>query len=443
MKGLRIALNTMQHVNIQNLPSGGRRSSPKFRETLAYSEDFKGLPEHVTQFDLLKLVKRAGREIGMSDRMTQLLEYYVLFTREQDWKPGSRPIVYQSLYKTALDFGVGERQIQKLEQALFEVGALTWNDSGNHKRFGARDAETGQILYAYGVDLSPLAGLYGLLQQKLLDKQIRDAAWMEAKRQISWHRARIRALITELSDEHQPEARRSYEEIAFSIRAYMPLEELRDITRRHESLHQDIEQRLKAHQPVEETVNTPSIYTPTDASLGAHIYSTNNSQSDKSEQSSHKDISFQESVAEGSSPSSQTEAQLKTQKAEEDREIADLLAKITWKQVLNAASDRFRDHIPLHTRPLEWRDLVEAAHALLPELGIHKSAWWEACQVLGRNGAAICIMIIDQKAQSPDQSVRNPGGYLREMTARAKKGELNLHRSVFGLLRRGHQPLEG
>ena len=48
-------------------------------------------------------------------------------------------------------------------------------------------------------------------------------------------------------------------------------------------------------------------------------------------------------------------------------------------------------------------------------------------------------MVIDQKSQAADPAdrVRNPGGYLREMTARAKKGELNLHGSVFGLLKRG------
>jgi hypothetical protein len=43
--------------------------------------------------------------------MIQLLDYYVVFTQDQDWQEGARPIVYQSLYKTALDFGVGERQI--------------------------------------------------------------------------------------------------------------------------------------------------------------------------------------------------------------------------------------------------------------------------------------------------------------------------------------------
>ena len=101
--------------------SGGRRSSPKFRETIAIAEDFSGLPAGVTHFDLLKLVKRAGREIGFTSKMIELLEYYILFTRPQDCEEGAQPIVYQSLYKTALNFVVGDREIQKREHGLFDA----------------------------------------------------------------------------------------------------------------------------------------------------------------------------------------------------------------------------------------------------------------------------------------------------------------------------------
>jgi replication initiation protein RepC len=45
-------------------------------------------------------------------------------------------------------------------------------------------------------------------------------------------------------------------------------------------------------------------------------------------------------------------------------------------------------------------------------------------------------MIIDRKAQDPAIQLRNPGGYLRGMTTRAKEGKLNLHGSIFGLLKR-------
>jgi hypothetical protein len=45
-------------------------------------------------------------------------------------------------------------------------------------------------------------------------------------------------------------------------------------------------------------------------------------------------------------------------------------------------------------------------------------------------------MIIDRKMQDSPNSIKNPGGYLRAMTAKAKEGKLNLHGSVFGLLKR-------
>jgi len=428
-------------------PIGGRRSSPQFRNSLSLSDDFAGLPAGTTHFDLLKLVKRAGRELGFSDRMIQLLEYYLLFTREQDWKEGARPIVYQSLYKTALDFGVGERQIQKIEHALFEAGALTWADSGNHRRYGVRDEETGAILYAFGVDLSPLATLAQTLKDKLEEKMLRDAAWLETKRKISALRAKIRALITELSPEDAPEAQRAYALQAYSVRAYMSLEDLSALLRKHSELLEALKCQLQEHRSAAPRVSDTVIISSTDAFLDAHKYSTNYDSSDQSEQSSSQNNCFQESVAADPPPPVQVRAQSKESvekpgadsETSEEESIKKALSSITWKQVMNAASDRFREHIPLHMRPLEWQDLVEAASALLPELGIHRSAWREACQVLGRSGAAICVMIIDQKAQSPGQAIRNPGGYLREMVARAKRGELNLHRSVFGLLRRSEQ----
>ena len=418
---------------------GGRCSSPKFRESMQIAENFEGLPEGRTKFDLLKLVKRAGREVGFTDRMIQLLEYYLLFTQDRDWTEGQRPIVYQSLYKTALDFGVGERQIQKLEQSLFEVGAITWNDSGNHKRYGARDQDTGEIMFAFGVDLSPLAALYEVLEQKFHEKKLRDAAWMEQKRQISWYRAQIRALIAEcaereISSKDLLEGYYTlYEDIAIPIRTYMPLERLLEISREHINLYEKVEMALSQADKVQMLKESTS----RDDQKDAHIYSTNQNQSDKSDYSNRSGNSLQKGVAAFSDDNGQDCEEGKDDKNARKTDISANLNNITWKQVLNACSDRFKENIPIHNRPLDWSDLIEAANSLLPELGIHKSAWWEACRVLGRHGAAICVMVIDQKAQSSENSVRNPGGYLREMTARAEKGELNLQGSVFGLLKRG------
>jgi len=429
----------MQIIDI-NSPgiTGGRRSSPKFRESLAAAEDFEGLPENVTHFDILKLVKRVGKEVGFTSRMIQLLEYYILFTKEQDWREGSRPIIYQSLYKTALDFGVGERQIQKLEQSLFEAGALTWNDSGNHKRYGTR-SDNGDIHYAFGVDLSPLACLRSVLEQKYHEKQLRDAAWMETKRQISWYRAQIRALFGEIYCEYSEEAlslQVEYNHIAVPIRAYMSLESLRALRLRHKTLYNDVQKLVEPVVVNENDCVLSQKSSSTDALEDAHIYSTTYKTSDKSDTRSQKDTSFQKSVTDSIQPQSNDNACSKDQ---QEAILEPPYPKITLKQILNAASERFLERIPLNSKPMTETDFVDAAYALLPDLGVHKSAWVEACANVGRLGAAICIVIIDQKMHLQENRVRNPGGYLRAMAKRAEIGELNLHGSIFGLLKRDEQ----
>ncbi len=178
--------------------------------------------------------------------MICLLDYYMAFTSELDWEQGSQPIVFQSLSRTALDLGVSERQIQKLEKQLFEAGAITFNDSGNHKRYGQRDRATGRILYAYGVDLTPLAFLKPDLEDKLHQKQIYVQAWQETKREISWYRRQMRSLMLEWElaeggDLCQIQTfERRYQEIAYQLRTHIELQELRTLLDRHKSLHSNL-----------------------------------------------------------------------------------------------------------------------------------------------------------------------------------------------------------
>jgi replication initiation protein RepC len=112
------------------------------------------------------------------------------------------------------------------------------------------------------------------------------------------------------------------------------------------------------------------------------------------------------------------------------------LQHITLKQALNASSDRFKDHIPLEQRAMNWHDVVTAAYSLKGELHISQNAWSHACVTLGRTGAAICLLLTDQATQRADDPVRKPAGYFNAMINRAKSGELHLNKSIFGILKR-------
>lgn len=81
-------------------------------------------------------------------------------------------------------------------------------------------------------------------------------------------------------------------------------------------------------------------------------------------------------------------------------------------------------------------DLIEAAHDMLPYLGINYSAWSEAAQLMGDEGATICILLLDANRDSPICPVKNPGGALRGMIKKFRAGKLNPVGSLLGLSRR-------
>lgn len=393
------------------------------------SEDFSGLEADCDRYRLMVLVKRAGREAGFTSRMIQLLDHYVAFTRECDWEEGSRPIVYQSLSRTALDLGVSERQIQKLELALFKTGAITWRDSGNHRRYGQRDPATGRLLFAFGVDLTPLAYLKEKLEQKLHEKQLYDQAWLETKRQISFYRRQVRSAMLEqelvvggLHGDWLAVAGR-YEAIAYQIRTHISLEELRQLLSKHQTLHAEVCRLVPegdCGRTQQETRKSSSISEP----AFAHYNYTTQLPTDKSvQEDSPADVCFQKSVAEPSEPPNLA--------------LASGMQHVTLRQVLQAASDRFRDHLPATSRPLNWSDIVDAAASLRSELEVSQASWIEACSTLGRCGAAVCMVLTDQATSRANAPVTCPPAYFRGMINKAKSGELKLHNSIFGLLERG------
>lgn len=423
---------------------GGRVSSAELRYSQQLCEDFAGLETDTNRYDLLLLVKRAGKAAGFSSKMIQLLDYYMAFTRDADWEEGARPIVYQSLAKTALDLGVSERQIQRLEQALFEAQALTWNDSGNHRRYGQRCAKTGKILYAFGVDLTPLAYLKAELEAKLHEKELYDRAWMETKRQISFYRRQICAVLAEAGEKGERtwllDAAGQYEALAVAIRTYMSLEDLRGLLARHQALSQQIIAQIEEEGVQNRYPKTDKASSADDTKVVHYNYSTQEP-SDKSDGSPAASC-FQESVAEPSTPIIEAGAN-GTNEPEEGGKTEDEgvvygtgLQHITLKQALNAASERFRAHIPLEPRPMNWPDLIEAAYRLKPELHISQKCWGEACLTLGRAGAAVCLLLTDQATQRESDPVRKPGAYFRAMVKRSQTGELHLHNSVMGILKR-------
>ena len=242
----------MQHTENTEIKRsrGGRTSSPELRKSIEQSQEFEGLAENVKHFELLTLVKKAGKQAGFTSKMIELLEHYMVFTRPIDWLEGNQPIVFKSKFQTAMDLNISDRHLQRLEKDLFKIGALTWNDSGNCKRYGQRDPESGKIIYAYGVDLTPLAYKKDELETIVQEQKLFKDAWMETKRQVSWHRHQIKSMLVELAEltgEEQGAFEAQYETIAVRYKTTMPLVEFRSMLSKHQELYNRVLEALEAH----------------------------------------------------------------------------------------------------------------------------------------------------------------------------------------------------
>ena len=138
-------------------PSGFRRLTPGLLQADRTAENFAGLPNGVTTpGQLLAAFKAAASRLGLSRYLVHVVDWLFRFTQPQDWGRGGRPIVWPSASLQQETLGLSATRVKAINRALIEAGLITMKDSPNGKRYGHRDPR-GQIVEAYGFDLSPIA----------------------------------------------------------------------------------------------------------------------------------------------------------------------------------------------------------------------------------------------------------------------------------------------
>jgi replication initiation protein RepC len=80
-------------------------------------------------------------------------------------------------------------------------------------------------------------------------------------------------------------------------------------------------------------------------------------------------------------------------------------------------------------RIANWRELMTAAVLVRSMLGISPSAYQEACEVMGQENAAAVVACILERAAH----ITSPGGYLRDLTRKAARGQFSLSSMIMAL----------
>lgn len=433
-------------TSLKQPPSGLRRLSLAMLATDRAAAGFTGLsegdggPGHV-----LAAFKAAAPHFGLAPRLVHAVDWLFRFTQRQDWERGSRPIVWPSASLQRADLGLSVTQAKALNRHLVELGLVVMRDSPNGKRYGKRD-RSGRIVEAYGFDLSPLGARLAefravaekgraereasrqlrrraTIARKALQQIMETAAELgleavgflreaEEARRLSWRLAKVESLDVLALGVAQLERRQGEARVCF--------EGLLAERREREGGRKDVETDPKGpeNRP-HQYIYKPSPNPEQDTVIGIERSRAEPGREIGAKAGQHRQDEIGTGRERGASAA---------QSGRTERRDDGTVLKITPDELVRLAP-RLKPYLAKPSP--HWPEIVEAADWLRHDLGVSKPLWGDACLAMGREQAAIALAIVSTK---PDGHFRgSPGGYFHGMVAKARTGELNLGRTIWGM----------
>lgn len=387
--------------------------------------------------ELLDLLQAVGRQRGISGSALDQLLWWIRRTRAMDWVLGNRAVVYLTVRETAALRGITVRQVNRLEREIAEAYG-TYVPEPRCRRWGRRD-ETGRIVVANGVEVTPLRDALPDLRRAKAELDQMHERRRQRRDELAAARGRVRRLVdtvVAIGDATQTdEALR----IAAPARVRIADSDTVQIEalERHILAAQKICCALEGVLLAGKSCGSDVDTSDTSDENVRHIHPLNDFHTPiQGGGSSDEDIAPPQPSVAGREP-------LALRERTADRydgppyvpPEATGADRVGVGRVVAAASPRFQDHLPPQGT-LTPADVVAAALCVGAELGISHSAWSEACQIVGAYPAALCVLIADRATH--DRGIASPGGYFRSMIRRAPRGELHIHRSIYGLSNPSH-----
>ena len=400
--------------------AGHRRIDERTAATDQVAHAFNGLPEDVSHRQVLTIFKRAAPYLGIPPRLVHAIDTLMSWSRAIDWSDGQRPIVFPSNEKLTQKLGIGVRQLQKMLSNAARYGLLTHRDSANGNRIGARGKD-GRLIYAYGIDLSPLGVRYQEFVQVANEGSAADLRIDLLRKRLAAARRRIRSLAQLVEDQMIPgiDAATAVE---ISQLATQQMRQVRD-----ECLLSSCVRQIEAK--AEEL--GMSVTAALQGQANAQNYRKSSPQGDSND--AHTTTTKQPSIAKASYsssyPSNGSDVGYDVRNHQPQTEVEADLAKHGVNPEFIA--DVVPELILSQGQRATWGMLIGTAERLIDQAAIHPNIWRESCRLMGQKGAAASVLATAYKHLRGD--VERPGAYLRGMNKHAASGLLNLGRTFHGL----------
>lgn len=364
----------------------------------------------VSKWQAFRHIREAKDALGATDRALAILNALLTFHREDELSAEGNLVVFPSneqLIHRAN--GMSPATLRRHLAVLVSCGLVIRRDSPNGKRF-ARKGQGGEIEQAFGFDLSPI------LARAAEFKELADAVAAErkafrlVKERLTICRRDVVKMIEAGINEDVPANwrgfQRRYEAIVGRLPRTAPRHVLETVADELEDLWADVHQTLELFVKSQDS-------------------NANESHSERHIQNSNPDShSTDESeyglgeIEEASGSAAKTDNVHSLPR----RDLPLGMVLDACPEILNFARGG-----PIRT----WRDFVAAADAARPSMGISPSAWQDAVEVMGAEKAAITAAAILERAGQ----IASRGGYLRNLTERAREQKFSVWPMVMALLR--------
>jgi replication initiation protein RepC len=325
-------------------------------------------------------------------------------------------IVFPSNDQLALRaHGMAPATLRRHLAVLVECGLLIRRDSPNGKRY-ARKGQGGVIETAFGFDLTPLVARAAEFERLAEAARAERREYLVVREGITLVRRDIAKMIAVGTEEGVPGDWRGFQEAYLALARRIP----RTATKAElEPLLDDLGRLAEQIRKVLET----------------HVDSKN-----KSANESHSERHIQNSntklyESEPAPQQSRGAAEPKSDALSVRHGPAQNLGRDPPSQrrfPLGMVLEACPDIVDYARQGISsWRDFVETAGLVRSVLGISPSAWEEASAVLGDEDAAVVVAAILQRGEA----IKSPGGYLRNLTERARAGQFSTGPVLMSLLR--------
>lgn len=365
----------------------------------------------VDKWRLYRALCEARVRLGITDRALSLLNALMSFSPKSELSEANGLVVFPSNSQLSLRaHGMAEATIRRHLAVLVKAGLLVRKDSANGKRYARRD-EKGALDEAFGFSLAPLLARSEEIEQ-IAAEVVADRLHLQRLRErLTICRRDVSKLIVTALEEGAPgdwllaqdEARR----LAGSVPRTATAEEVERVLNAMETLREDLVNKLQMLDSYQKLIGNPGQFE-------RHIQNSN------TESTSELEPAFEKEQGRKLSPV--------------PRERETQQKSFPLSMVLKACPD-----ISIYGPGgaiSSWRDMMAAAVVVRSMLGVSPSAYQQACEIMGPENASVAIACILERGGQ----INSAGGYLRDLSRRAEKGEFSLGPMLMALLRARGMP---